>query len=111
VVQINLEKAVDYKTLENAILKAAEELGWKAKIIDKIEVDYDLNSPQKIQKYKCTDINLSGKILPAAELTVFNRYNKEASNKFFLYTGLPFGCASQSNINEYLKLVYKNIKV
>lgn len=105
---MNIGKKVDYKTLETALIKAAEEVGWRASAEDKFEKGYRLGSVEEIQKYSGTRIRLKGKYFAAAQITL----NKEwiwPTDRFPIWTGFPFGFASEGRIKDYLEAVSRNL--
>lgn len=105
--QVNMGKTVEYKTLETALLNAAEKMGWKAKIKDEFNKEYKLGSVQEVQNYNTTQVFLSGRLFPAMRV----RVNKNFSiNNFYVLSGFPFGIASEKKIKEYLSAVSDNLK-
>lgn len=55
---IRLPKHVPGESLEEACIKAAKDLGWKAKPKDRFEIDYSLGSVHKEDRYKDTRIRM-----------------------------------------------------
>mgnify|MGYP001603837773 FL=1 len=104
--RVNIGKTVNYETLEVALIKAAEEVGWKARVQDKFDRNYGLGSVQETQDYSHTMVHLRGKLFPAMKVYILN---KNPSDSFFLWTGLPIGFASKRRVKEYLSAVSRNL--
>lgn len=108
-VRVNIGKRVDYETLETALIKAAEEVGWRADIEDSFQKEYKLGSVEEVKAYDNTMIRLKGKYLTAARICI----NKEGcwwpTDNFDLWSGLPFGFASERKIKQYLDAVSRNL--
>jgi hypothetical protein len=107
--KVRIGKQVEYKTLETALVKAAEEVGWKAQVKDEFERNYhyQLGSVQETLDYSCTMINLRGRVFPAMKVYISNK--NSFPNSFFVWQGFPFGVASQKKIQEYLNAVSRNL--
>lgn len=103
---VNMKKEVDCVTLEKALLEAAKEMGWKAKVKEKFRRGYSLSSGKETQSYVHTRIKLKGRILPAMEIY----FKKE--NLWFEFGGdWPFsGIASKGKIKKYLNTVSENLQ-
>ena len=104
--KVNIGKVVDYKTLETALVKAAEEMGWKAQVQDKFNKNYRLGSVEEIQDYDVTQVTLKGRLFTAMQVRV---YGKGSNNSFFVWTGLPFGYASERKVKQYLDAVSRHL--
>lgn len=104
--EVRIGKTVDYKTLETALIKAAKEVGWKARIEDKFERNYKLGSVQETQDYSHTMVHLRGRLFPAMKVYI---RNKGQLDWFGIWTGLPHGIASDRRIQEYLSAVSNNL--
>ena len=104
---VDIGKKVDYKTLETALIKAAEEIGWKARVEDKFKKNYRLGSVQEVQNYEFTQVFLSGKLLPAMRVIISK--NVAPINRFSVWAGIPYGFAPERKVQEYLSAVSKNL--
>ncbi|MFH1503211.1 MAG: hypothetical protein ABIE36_00965 [Candidatus Diapherotrites archaeon] len=104
--RVEIGKQVDYKTLETALVKAAEEIGWKAKVQDKFERNYKLGSVQETQDYSHTMVNLRGRVFPAMKVYISN---KSPTDRFYVWQGFPCGLVSERKIQEYLSAVSRNL--
>jgi len=104
--KVTIGKQVDYKTLETALVEAAEEVGWKAQVKDKFERNYKLDPFHKTQDYSHTMVYLRGRIFSAMKVYI---YDKNSTDSFFVWQDLPHGFASKKKIQKYLKAVFKNL--
>ena len=103
---VSIGKTVDYQTLETALVKAAEEMGWKARIKDEFRKRYRLGSVQEVQDYAGTQVFLKGILFPTMRVDVDN---KGPTDSFYVSTGYPYGFASERRIKKYLSAVSKNL--
>ena len=104
--KVRIGKRVDYKTLETALVKAAEEVGWKAQVKDEFDRNYNLGSVQETQDYHHTMVNLKGRVFPAMKVYI---PDKNSSDSFFVWQGFPYGMASEKRVQEYLSAVSRNL--
>ena len=88
---IDLGRKVDYQTLETALLGAAKEVGWRA----------------KISKRDHIDIDLKGWIFPAMRVTI---HDKQPTEHLFIWNDCYCGYASDKKIQRYLDAVTKNLE-
>jgi len=105
--RVDVGRNVDYKTLETALIKAAEEVGWTAKVRDKFKTTYKLGCVEGIQNYCYTDILLSRMFFQTMEVTL---YGKEPANSFSVSTGPGSGFASDLSVRRYLNAVSRNLQ-
>ncbi|MFH0701415.1 MAG: hypothetical protein V2A62_03180 [Candidatus Woesearchaeota archaeon] len=105
--KVNIGKRVDYPTLEKALVEAAEEIGWKAKVKDVSEEGYRLGSVEETSKYDHTVLHLRGILLPAMKVYLSN---KEPTEYFNVWTGFPFGVALKGEVKKYLSAVSKHLQ-
>ncbi len=103
---VNLQQSVPYSILEKALFKAAEEIGWKAKIKDTFRQEYQLGSVKEINDYNDTVVKLNGKLFPTMHVHFKKR---ESMDYFCVCTGFPFGVASKNKVRKYLSAVSKNL--
>jgi hypothetical protein len=103
-IPIDLPKRVTGKTLEQACIKAAEEMGYKAKPVDEFSKRYSLGSIQEHMDYDGTNIRI-GNLFPALQVSGIEKGKEQ--NRFFVWTGFPFGIASNKKVQEYLSTVSK----
>ncbi len=103
---VKLQQSVPCSILEKALFKAAEEIGWKAKIEDNFIEEYQLGSVKENQVYESTKIILKGLISKKMSVS-FNK--KGPMNYFFIQTGYTHGNASKNEVKEYLSVVSKNL--
>ena len=108
--KVDIGKMVDYKTLENALLKAAGEVGWKAKVRDQLEKDYRLGSVEDVESYSYTLVELRcgiGGLFRAMQ--VYIRDKDLPTDTFHVWTGIPHGWASEEKVRKYLDAVSRNL--
>ena len=92
---IDLGREVEYRDLEQALTKAAEEVGWKLKIKDRFD--------EKKKEYVRTDVILRGFLRKKMEVSIFS---KGLVSYFYVYFGDTMnGNAFKSQVNEYLGIV------
>jgi len=106
--RVDIGKQVNYKTLETALIEAAKEVGWKARIKDEFERNYKLGPAQKTQDYSHTMINLRGKVFPAMRIFIPDK-NRNSSDSFFVWRGFPHGMASEKKVQKYLGAVSERL--
>ena len=70
---IHLENKVPER-LEKALVKAADEFGWEARIEEKSKRGYRNGFVRETEDYSHTMIHLNGRFLPALKIT-FNKNN------------------------------------
>lgn len=104
--RVNLGRVVDYGVLEEALIIAAEELGWDVKVQDEFREDYELGSVQKVYIYERTNVSLKVLMLPAMKVRV---YGKGPTSDFYVLRGFPHGFASERRVQEYLNAVSRNL--
>ncbi len=103
---MRIGKQVDYKTLETALVKAAEEVGWKARVEDEFDRNYNLGSVQETQDYSYTMVHLRGRVFPAMKVYI---HDKNSSDSFSVWRGFPHGIASEKRVQKYLSAVSRNL--
>jgi len=103
-IQIDLPKRVTGETLEQACIKAAEEMGYRAKPQDEFRKRYSLGSIQEHSDYDVTNIRI-GNLFPALQVRGIRK--GEEQDRFFVWTGWPFGVASDKKVQDYLSTVSK----
>ena len=103
-IPVDLPKTVTGEALEQACIKAAEEMGYRARPVDDFERRYSLGSVQEHKDYNQTNIRI-GNLLPA--LQVIGIRKGEEQNRFFIWTGWPDGFASDKKVQQYLSAVSK----
>jgi len=106
--QVNLPRNVPYEELERALVNAAEDVGWHARVEHKYSQDYKLGSVEEIQEYSGTQIHLRGRLLPAMRV-ITDKREVLFTDRFFIWTGLPFGFASKGKVKRYLEAVSRNL--
>ena len=104
--RVDIGRKVDYKTLETALVKAAEEVGWKAQIEDTFNRSYKLDPFQETKDYDGTMVHLRGRVFSAIKVRI---PDKNPSNMFFVWQGSPNGWASERKVQEYLGAVSRNL--
>ena len=62
--RVKIGKDVDFRNLETALMKAAEEIGWKVEVEDEFKEDYELSGSKSVKEYQ---------------------YRQKQTNKFLLY--------------------------
>lgn len=101
---VYIGKEVEYKTLEIALIKAAEDIGLGSKVIDNFSTNYQLGSVKEEKKYDFTQINLIYKLPSAMKVCILD---KKPTESFCVWTRFPFGFASQRKVKQYLEAVSK----
>ncbi len=104
--KVSIGKTVDYKTLETAIVKAAEEVGWKARFEDQFNKNYKLGSVEEVQDYDATQVFLKGRLFNAMQIRI---YGKGPTDSFYVWTSYSHGVASERRVQEYLSAVSRNL--
>ena len=106
-VQVNLGRAVPYEKLEKALVSAAKDVGWDAKVEHRYEREFDLGSVSERETYSRTIIYLKGRFFPAAQVWL----NRECGVRelVFIEWGFPFGMASERRIKRYLSAVSREL--
>lgn len=108
--RVDLRETVDYETLETALIKAAEEMGWRAKVKDYYDETYRLGSVEEVPEHTRTDTRtevtltgrITGRIFPVAELKI---YGKERIIHFFINAKH----ASEGKVEQYLEAVSREL--
>ena len=103
-IPIDLPKRVTGETLEQACIKAAEEIGYKAKPKDEFGKRYSLGSVHEHADYSGTNIRI-GNLLPALQVRGIKKGTEQ--DRFFIWTGWPHGLASNRAVEQYLSAVSK----
>ncbi|MBI2628631.1 hypothetical protein HYW74_00945 [Candidatus Pacearchaeota archaeon] len=112
---VYLPTAVKGSVLEQACVKAADELGYKTISEDKYDKDYQLGSVQELKNYRGTDIKIRGKrkgllsFLHYQLLEVCNIKRDETGKSFLISTGYFGGDVSESKLQEYLNAVSRRL--
>lgn len=100
-------KRMSGKELEEILLKAAKDVGFRARSIDQFEKKYSLDPVPKEQKvYAGTIIMLRGRILPIAKISGIEK--RLEISKFGITIPL-FSFRSPKQIKKYLNAVYEHI--
>ena len=105
--KVDIGKTINYETLETALVKAAEEVGWKARFEDQFSKNYKLGSVKEIQNYDATQVFLKGRLFTAMQVRI---YGKKPTDNFYVWAGFPHGVASEKSIQNYLSAVSRNIQ-
>ena len=103
-IPIDLPKRVTGETLEQACIKAAEEMGYRAKPVDEFSKRYSLGSIQEHMDYDGTNMRI-GNLFPALQVRGIRKGDEQ--NRFFVWTGWPHVVASEKKVQEYLSTVSK----
>ena len=103
---MEIGKRVEYENLEKALLKAAEEMGWKANFQDKFDKNYKLGSVKEVQEYASTHVRLRGTLFDTMQVII---YGKKPQDYFFIRTGFPWGITSEKKVQKYLSAVSENL--
>ena len=104
--KVGIGRTVTYKDLERALLEAAKELGWKARVQDKFSTEYRLGSVQKVQEYDGTRVFLRGSFLPTMQVII---NSKSPTDRFYVWSGAPFGVALPFEVRKYLEAVSRHL--
>ena len=104
-IPIDLPKIVTGETLELACIKAAEEMGYRAKPVDEFRKRYSYSgSIREHCEYDETNIRI-GNLFPALQVRGIRKGKEQ--DRFFVWTGWPHGIASNRRIKQYLSVVSK----
>ncbi len=109
---VDIGKKVDYKTLETALVKAAKEVGWKARVQDIFERNYKLGSVRETQDYSHTVVHLRGRIFPIMRIFVSNKNSSDHFDiwpEFSILRGYSSGAAFEKGVKRYLSAVSRNL--
>ena len=105
---VEIGRNVNGEKLERVLVETAQKMGFRAVSKDDYRTDYRLGSLHEKQTYEETRINLSGRVLPFAEIT---HVMKDSGNTWFsIQTGinsgfLRFSFGSKKRIEDYLSAV------
>ena len=108
---VNLKEGISGNNLEATLIKAAQELSLKTRIIDKYKTEYTLGSLKKEETYKGTTIRLNGKLLLLAEID--GVYKDRDCRWFSISTGIHcigYGFGSEKLVEEYLTAVSRQLQ-
>ena len=105
--RVKIGKDVDFRNLETALMKAAEEIGWKVEVEDEFKEDYELSGSKSVKEYQYTIVKLKKGLFPQMKLLITDK--NRPINSFSIWQGLPFGVASQKSIKNYLDTVSRYI--
>ena len=102
---------VSRKTLEEALVKAARDIGLKARVEEVHRTDYRLGSVEEIDNLREVNVHLRKGPFPMMTATIPLPQVKGPGwiDYFILHSG-PFGLASQNRYREYLEAVSKYVK-
>ena len=103
-IPVDLPKKMGGENLEQACLKAAAEIGYKARSVDEYKKRYSLGSLHEHRDYGETCIKV-GNLIPA--FRVVGIIKDREQTRFFLWTGFPHGFASSRQIETYLSVLSK----
>ena len=92
------------EALEQACVKAAEDMGYGTRTKDKFYERYSLGSIHHHIDYGETNIRI-GNLIPALGVRGIRKGKDQDS--FFIWTGWPAGFASSKRVREYLSAVSK----
>jgi len=101
--EVKIGRSVDYKELERALVEAAKDVGWDAKVRDVFSSGYRIDSSVESTKdYLYTEIRLRGVFLPTMRALI---HKDTRQSSFNIWTGFPFGVALGYEVRGYLKAV------
>ena len=98
-IPIDLPKRVTGEALEQACMKAARNMGYKAKSVDEFRTRYSLGSVHRHNDYAGTNVRI-GNLIPAFHVRGIEKGKEQ--DRFFIWTGFPSGFASNKRVQEYL---------
>ena len=104
---VDIGKTVDYESLEKALIEAAEEVGWHAKVEDVKKKGYRLGSVREVEGYDYTDVHLRGRFLSAMDVMI---HGKGVLERFTIFTGFPYGIARDPKVEKYLSAVSEKLQ-
>src|SRR3989344_4160613 len=102
---VELPKKVTGENLEQACIKAAGELGYKTKVKDEFTKTYRLGSLHERDDYAGTHIVIKGLLFSALQVHGIKKGSEQ--DRFYVFTGFPFGFAPKERVEGYLSLISK----
>ena len=110
--KVDITKTVEYSTLEDALRKAAKEVGWKFSIRDVFEESYKLGSVQEIKEYNYTVVRLSSEdrrgLIQSTDRATVMIYGRTPKDKFIINRSV-LGYTTEEEIKKYLDAVSRNL--
>ncbi len=104
--KVDITKTVEYSTLEDALRKAAKEVGWKFSVRDVFEKSYKLGSAQEIKEYNYTVVRLSSE--DSTDRATVIIYDRTPKDKFIINKSV-LGYTTEEEIKKYLDAVSRNL--
>lgn len=118
-VEVKLEQPLPPQQLEDILVAAATDVGWKVRVKDQYREKYKYSedgrdgfgiiSLKRERVYTSTDINLRGMIIPAANVNYIKTGN-EPINRISIGYGLFWGVALRYEVEKYLGAVSERLK-
>ena len=108
-IPVDLPKPVTGEALEQACIKAAEEIGYRAKPKDEFSVRFSLGSIQRHRDYDGTYVAIRNRLFIPV-LKVRGIIKGQQQNDLYVWngvTGLLGGIASEQEVQDYLENVSK----
>lgn len=103
---VKLGKSIQPDKLEQILVDAAKEVGYKAKVRDLTREHYELLEDGFVQEYKETVIRLKKLFIPLMEV-YFSRHRPNDS--LWIDYGFGFGLSTRSTAEKYLAAVSKQL--
>ena len=111
-ITVNLSKEYSGETLERVCVKAAEEMGYKARPEDEYRREYMrdpfLKRVEEQEVYFRTDIRV-GNFFPRFVVKNINKKGKIGQDYFSIWFGILKGISSQKEIQKYINNVCKEL--
>lgn len=104
--KVKLPRKISGEVLERVCIKAAEEMGYRARSLDEFNKGYSLDPIQESSDYMETSIRI-GNLFPALQVRCIKK--GEYQDGFFIWTGFPHGVASDKKVQDYLSAVSKHL--
>jgi len=101
-IKVNIGHTVSGTTLKIACKRAAEDLGWELNEEDRYREEFGLGSLHIQRKYESTRFKLSGFILPAMQVLLYERGD---TDYFWALSGVVGGVALPYEVRRYLSAV------
>ena len=104
--KVELGKAIPSPELENILIVAAKEVGWKAKARDVLSLNQNV-PPGVLSVYRARRVELRGAFLPTA-IVDFEEHGNNDSIR--LWYGFGVGFATTKEVKEYLHTVLQQVR-
>ena len=105
-IPVDLPKPVTGEALEQACIKAAEEMGYRTKSVDDFTISFSLGSIKRHRDYYRTNIAIRNRLfIPVFQVRGIEKGHEQS--RFYVWNGMPGGIASEQEVQDYLEIVSK----